>query len=71
MAVAVGRRGASAVVAHFDPYLVRRIPDGHLRVGGAGVLERVGQALLHDPIGGEVDPARELESLPGYVQLDG
>ena len=56
MTVAVARRRAGAVVADFDPYLVRRIPDGDLRVAGAGVLERVGETLLNNPIRGEVDP---------------
>ena len=31
------------------------VADGHVGVAGARVLERVGQALLHDPVGGEVD----------------
>ena len=35
------------------------------------VLERVGQALLDDPVRGEVDPARERERLAVDVQLDG
>ena len=40
-------------------------------MAGAGVLERVGETLLHNPIRGEVDPWRERETLPGEVQLDG
>ena len=33
----------------------RAVADGHVGVAGARVLERVRQALLHDPVGGEVD----------------
>ena len=32
---------------------------------------RVGEALLHDPVGGEVDPWRERDSLAVDVHLDG
>jgi hypothetical protein len=35
------------------------------------VLECVGQALLHDAVGGEVDPARKREGLSVDVELDG
>ncbi|MGO9792202.1 MAG: hypothetical protein ACLP8S_22655 [Solirubrobacteraceae bacterium] len=34
-------------------------------------FERVGKALLHDPIGGEVDSWRERDTLPVEVQFDG
>ena len=42
-----GRRGAVA--------------DHHLARGRAGVLEGVGQRLLHDPVGGQVDARRQLD----------
>ena len=35
-----------------------RVADDDVGVAGARVLERVGQALLDDPVGGEVDRAR-------------
>jgi hypothetical protein len=35
------------------------------------MLERVGQALLHDPIGGEVDRPRERERFAVDVQPGG
>ena len=44
------------------------VADGHVRVAGARVLERVGQAFLHDPIGGEIDRAREREGVAVDVQ---
>ena len=71
VAEAVARRGALAVVADLDLQLVGPVADGHVRVAGARVLERVGQALLHDPIGGEVDRAREREGLAVDVQPHG
>ena len=40
-------------------------------MAGAGVLERVGETLLNNPIGREVDPWRERETLPVEVQLHG
>ena len=36
---------------------------------GAGVLERIRQRLLHDPVGREVDPRRELHRLPLHCEL--
>ena len=71
VAVAVARGRAGAVVVHFDPDLVGRIPDGDLRVAGVGVLERVGETLLNNPVGGDVDPGREREALAVDAQLDG
>lgn len=40
-------------------------------MAGAGVLERVGQAFLDDPVGRQVDRRRERERLAIDVQLDG
>ena len=42
----------------------------HARGRVAGVLERVGERLLHDPIGRQLDPDRQLAALPFQVQLD-
>ena len=69
--LAVARRAALTVVADLDLQLVRPIAHDHVCVAGVRVLERVGQAFLNDPIGGEVDPAWKRERLPVDVQLDG
>ena len=71
MPEAVARCAAVAVVPHLDPQLVRPVADDHVRVAGVRVLQRVGQALLDDPIRREVDPARKRERLTVDVQLDG
>ena len=42
----------------------------HLGVRGAGVLERVGQRLLDDAVGGEVDARRQRPRLALDAQLD-
>ena len=68
---AVGRRAAQTVVAYLDLELIRPVADGHVRVAGARVLEGVGQALLNDAVGREVDPPRERERLAVDMQLDG
>src|SRR5205823_1715424 len=55
VAEAVARRVARAVVAYLDLQLVGPVADGPIRVAGTRVFERVGQAFLDDPIGGEFD----------------
>jgi hypothetical protein len=35
------------------------VADCDLRAGGPGVLERVGQGILDDPVGGQVDGRRQ------------
>ena len=67
---AVVRRGALAVVADLDLDMVGPVADGDVGLAGMRVLERVGEPLLHDPIGGEVDRAREREGLALHVKLD-
>ena len=44
--------------------------DPAARARGPGVLDRVGESLLHDPVGGEVDPGRERARSPSNSQLD-
>jgi hypothetical protein len=46
------RRGccSSAVVADLDGDVVRAVADHDLGAGGLGVLQGVGQRLLHDPV---------------------
>jgi hypothetical protein len=45
----------AAVVADLDLHGAAPGPDGDPRGGGPRVLEHVGERLLHDPVGGEVD----------------
>src|SRR5688572_24694862 len=70
VAETVGRRGARAVVDDFELDLVGAITDDHVGVAGVRVLERVGQALLHDPIRRQLDRAREREGVTVHVQPD-
>jgi hypothetical protein len=60
-----------AVVAYLGPQPVGPVADGHVGAAGAGVLERVGQAFLDDPVGRQVDRRREREGLAVDVQPDG
>ena len=48
----------------------RHVADRDVGLRRARVLERVGQALLHDPVGREVDRARQRDRLALDVQLD-
>ena len=56
--------GALAVVPYLNPQLVRPIANGHVRVAGKRVLERIRQAFLDDARGGEVNPSREGRAIP-------
>jgi hypothetical protein len=70
VAEAVTRREALAVVAYCDLQLVGPVVEAHIHPAGVRVLECVGQAFLHDSIGGEVDRAREREGVAVDVQPD-
>ena len=59
VAEAVALGGADAVVAHLELELGRLVADGHVGLARAGVLERVRQGFLHDPVGGEIDSRRQ------------
>ena len=72
VAAAGGARGASrAVVDDLELERVGAVADVDGRARIAGVLERVGQRLLHDPVGRQLDPDRELPSLALDAELDG
>ena len=71
VAEAVARPSARAVVAHLDLQLVGPVAEGHVGVAGARVLERVGQALLDDPVGGEVDAPRQRTGSPSTCSCTG
>jgi hypothetical protein len=61
VAESVGRHRSGAVVEDLELELVWAIPEGHIGVARTRMLEGVGQALLHDSVGGEVDRARKRE----------
>src|SRR5580765_3304595 len=52
--------GPGSVVDDLEVELVGRVADTYACRGGAGVLERVRQRLLHDPVRREVDARGEL-----------
>ena len=52
------REAPRPIVTHFESQLVGPVRDGHVRPAPAGVLEGVGQPLLHDAVRREVDGAR-------------
>src|SRR5205823_10347388 len=70
VAETVARRAALAVVAYLDVQLVGPVADGHFSIAGARVLERVGQALLDNSVGREVDPPWQRGGLAVDMQLD-
>jgi hypothetical protein len=69
VSAAVAVRRALAVVTDLDSQAVPLVADRHGRAGIRGVLHDVGQRLLHDPVGGEVDARCELDRLPLDAQL--
>src|SRR5215212_9479474 len=62
--------GAHAVIADFDLEFARPVLHRHICLTGARMLQRIGQALLGDPISGEVDLARQLDWLTVDMQPD-
>ncbi len=74
------RPAAATVVADLELELARPVAHHDLGARRPGVLERVGEALLHDPVGREVDPGRQRPRLalhpdahgePGLAHLAG
>ena len=57
-------------VGDLDLEHLRRPAQDDPRPAAAAVLERVGQALLHEPEGGQVDAGRERPGSPSTLQLD-
>ena len=68
-AVAVGA-GAGPVVGHGEREGARLVADRHGRVRRSRVLEGVGQRLLHDPVGREIDTRRQRQRLAGDRHVD-
>src|SRR3954447_22528561 len=66
---AVRRCVAVPVVCDLELQLVVAPSQRHPRTGGAGVLEGVGEGLLHEAIGGEVDARWELALLALDLQV--
>jgi hypothetical protein len=64
-------RTASTVVDYLKLDVVAVVANGHPRVGGSRVLERVRQGLLHDPLGREVDAGRQSSRLALDGELHG
>jgi hypothetical protein len=62
-----GRRGA--VVAHGDLQRVRAVRQGDARGCTAGVLDDVGQRLLDDPVGRQLDARRQVAHLAVDAEL--
>ena len=62
--------GAAAVVGDLDLDGVALVADDDLRARAGGVLGRVGERLLDDPVRGEVDAAGERGRLALDPQLD-
>ena len=62
------REAARPVVAHLEPQLAGPVLDGHIGPASAGVLEGVGESLLHDAVRREVDGARKGGRLAVHVE---
>src|SRR6478609_4852967 len=66
----VRRRLRAAVVRHLELELVVTPPQCDPGLRRTGVLERVRQGLLDEPIGGKVDAGRELTRLALHFEID-
>jgi hypothetical protein len=68
--MAVAERHALAVVLYLDAQLTGSVIKRNHRFGGVGVLKHVGEAFLGDPVGGDIEPARQREAISGDAQPD-
>src|SRR4029453_6841790 len=66
----VATGGADAVVTNLELHVVRPVADGYVSMACFGVLQGVGQALLHDSIGREVHGARKRDGFAFYLEPD-
>ncbi|MDP9136066.1 MAG: hypothetical protein M3N56_14705 [Actinomycetota bacterium] len=66
----VRRRRAAAVVGDLKFELGCAVADDDASARRAGVLERVGERLLDDPVGGQVDARSQRDGLALEPQLD-
>src|SRR3954447_21264151 len=62
-------RRAGPVVGDLELEASRTVPDTDVDLPAPGVLERVGESLLHDPVGGHLDPAGKTGASPAHCQL--
>ena len=60
----------AALVGDLDVDGARLVRDAHPGTGAAGVLERVGERLLDDPVGGQLDARIDWWTLALHRQLD-
>jgi hypothetical protein len=65
-----GRRHARAVVGDLELDGVGLVAHDDAGARGTDVLERVGQRLLHDAVGAQVDARRQGDRLPHDLELD-
>ena len=72
LAVAVPGVGLGAVpgVGHVDIDLIGMVAERDGRIRRAGVADDVGQRLLDDAVGGQVDGGRQRERIPGHGERD-
>jgi hypothetical protein len=64
VAETVAGRVAASVVADLDLEPVGSVADDNIRVAGVGVSERIGQALLDDPVGVQIERAGQRPGFP-------
>ena len=64
----VGGRTAGTVVTDFEPKLVAVVLHVHLRLARTSVLQGIGEPLLHDPVGGEVEAWRQRDRLTADLE---
>ena len=64
------RRASCACVADLERDRSLLVPHRHVRPRRPGVLERVRERLLDDPVGGELDAERQLAPLSLDLELD-
>src|SRR6266480_3888106 len=67
---AVAVTHARPIVQHHHLDLAVAVVDDNFGAGRASVLQGIRQALLHEPVRGQIDPSRELRCLPLDSQLD-
>ena len=63
--------GPVAVVGHLDLDIIRSIADDHRDPRWTGMAQRVGERLLDDSVGGDVDPRRERTGSPSTRRSTG
>ena len=65
-----GEHRGPAVVNDLQAQLILPVVDHDPAVRGGGVLDHVGERLLDDTEGGQVDPSRHVTALTAHPQVD-